>query len=76
MGSPVQTLPIGSASLREVDLIGVFRYRNQYPLAIELISTGQIDVKRLITACYPLEHTKQAFEDLRQGKGIKVIVIN
>lgn len=76
MGTPVQTLPIGSASLREVDLIGVFRYANQYPQAIEMISSGKIDVKGLISARYTLEQTEQAFEALESGKGIKTIVTN
>ena len=26
MGNPIQTLPVGAAALREVDVIGVFRY--------------------------------------------------
>ncbi|PWN39526.1 GroES-like protein [Ceraceosorus guamensis] len=38
MGHPIQTLPIGAASLREVDLVGVFRYAHQYPRAIDLLS--------------------------------------
>ena len=76
MGTPIQTLPVGSASLREVDLIGVFRYANQYPQAIEMMSSGRIDVKRLISARYPLEQTQQAFEALESGKGIKIIVTN
>ncbi|CRG89408.1 zinc-dependent alcohol dehydrogenase, putative [Talaromyces islandicus] len=40
MGSPVQTLPVGAAALREVDLIGVFRYdRHAYPAAIKVLET-------------------------------------
>jgi L-iditol 2-dehydrogenase len=40
MGSPVQTLPVGDAALREVDLIGVFRYdRHAYPAALKLLTT-------------------------------------
>ncbi|KAK4177541.1 chaperonin 10-like protein [Triangularia setosa] len=40
MGNPVQTLPISAASIREVDLIGVFRYANAYLRVIELLADG------------------------------------
>ncbi|KAK4682987.1 hypothetical protein QC764_121070 [Podospora pseudoanserina] len=40
MGNPVQTLPISAASIREVDLVGVFRYANAYPKVIELLANG------------------------------------
>jgi L-iditol 2-dehydrogenase len=76
MGTPIQTLPIGEAALKEVDLIGVFRYANQYPRAIELIHTRKINVQKIITSRYKLEQTKEAFEELRQKKGVKIIVTN
>jgi len=38
MGNPVQTLPISAAALREVDLIGVFRYAGVYREALEIIA--------------------------------------
>ena len=37
MGDPNQTLPISAAALREVDVLGTFRYANTYPEAIELL---------------------------------------
>lgn len=42
MGHPVQTLPMGAAALREVDLIGVFRYAGMYPKAIEMLASGAL----------------------------------
>ncbi|KAF2834169.1 GroES-like protein [Patellaria atrata CBS 101060] len=38
MGTPIQTLPISAAALREVDLVGVFRYANTYSTGIEVVS--------------------------------------
>ena len=66
MGSPIQTLPISAAALREVDLVGVFRYANTYEKAIELVASGNPllpDLEKLVTHRYcGLESVQQAFE--------------
>jgi len=66
MGNPIQTLPISAAALREVDIVGVFRYANTYPTGIEVVSkTGPDypDFSKLITHRYRgLEQAEQAFE--------------
>jgi len=52
MGSPIQTLPISGAALREIDLVGVFRYANTYEDAIKLVSSDNPllpDLTKLIT---------------------------
>ncbi|KAI1185999.1 alcohol dehydrogenase GroES-like domain-containing protein [Nemania serpens] len=52
MGTPIQTIPISAASLKEVDLMGVFRYANTYPAAIELLASKNErlpDVGKLVT---------------------------
>ena len=52
MGTPVLTLPISAAALREVDLVGVFRYANTYKEVIQLLSSrpkGMPDLSTLIT---------------------------
>ena len=52
MGSPIQTLPISAAALREIDLVGVFRYANTYEEAIKLVSSGNPllpDLTKLVT---------------------------
>jgi len=66
MGTPVQTLPISAAALREVDILGVFRYANTYPTGIEVVSkTGPDypDFSKLVTHRYTgLESADEAFE--------------
>ncbi|KAH6687754.1 alcohol dehydrogenase GroES-like domain-containing protein [Plectosphaerella plurivora] len=37
MGTPVQTLPLSVAHLREIDILGIFRYANTYPTGIQLL---------------------------------------
>ncbi|KAI8631661.1 alcohol dehydrogenase GroES-like domain-containing protein [Xylariaceae sp. FL1651] len=52
MGTPIQTIPISAASLKEVDLVGVFRYANTYPAVIELLASNNErmpDVSKLVT---------------------------
>jgi L-iditol 2-dehydrogenase len=52
MGSPIQTLPISAAALREVDFVGVFRYANTYEDAIKLVSSNNPllpDLSKLVT---------------------------
>jgi len=53
---------LSSAACREVNLLGVKRYRHSFPLAIYLVSTGKLDVRPLITHKYRLEDAVQAFE--------------
>jgi L-iditol 2-dehydrogenase len=38
MGTPIQTVPLSAAHLREVDILGIFRYANTYPTGIRLLA--------------------------------------
>lgn len=51
MGCTGRTMrvPLLPNAIREVDLVGSFRYRNTYATCLSLIAAGRIDVKRLIT---------------------------
>ncbi|KAF5732321.1 hypothetical protein HS088_TW18G01015 [Tripterygium wilfordii] len=70
------TIPLTPAATREVDVIGIFRYRNTWPLCIEFLRTGKIDVKPLITHRFGFsqEEVEEAFEtSAGGGKAIKVM---
>ena len=69
MGTPNLLLPCGPSLLREVDLMGVFRYANTYPQALALLGSGQLgDVGKMISQSYPLDQAVQAFEDMKRGR--------
>lgn len=84
MGTPVLTLPISAAALREVDLVGVFRYAKTYPRAVALLSdppAGMPDVSALVTQRFAgLGSVAEAFAtagQVKDGEGrlvIKVVV--
>ena len=38
MGTPIQTLPLSVAHLREIDILGIFRYANTYATGIKLLN--------------------------------------
>ncbi|KAM7274236.1 hypothetical protein ACFE04_028900 [Oxalis oulophora] len=64
------------AAAREVDVIGVFRYKNTWPLCIEFLRSGKIDVKPLITHRFGFsqQEVEDAFEtSARGGNAIKVM---
>lgn len=46
----------------EADIRSVFRYRNIFPLAIQLIEKGDIDLKKVGPDIFPFEEVAQAFD--------------
>lgn len=71
MGNPIQTLPVGAAALREVDIIGVFRYDGYaYPAAIALLASGKMRSveEKVVTHRIKLEEGERAFT--LAGKGV------
>uniref|UniRef100_A0A3P8US54 Sorbitol dehydrogenase n=1 Tax=Cynoglossus semilaevis TaxID=244447 RepID=A0A3P8US54_CYNSE len=74
LGSEMATIPLINAAVREVDIRGVFRYCNTWPMAINMLASGKVNVKPLVTHRFPLEQAVQAFETTRQGVGIKVML--
>lgn len=49
MGTPIQTLPMSSAALREVDLVGVWRYAHCYPKGLEIMEASIPNIRSLVT---------------------------
>ena len=54
------TLPIGTALDKELTFKTVFRYRNIYPLAIDAVASGKINVKGVVTDYFKLDDIQEA----------------
>ncbi|XP_066923109.1 sorbitol dehydrogenase-like [Clytia hemisphaerica] len=61
MGKAEINLPIFEVLVREIDVRGNFRYVNCYPTALDLVASGKVNVKPLITHRFKLEESHKAF---------------
>ncbi len=62
------TLPIGIALDKELTFKTVFRYRNIYPMAIDAVASGKIDIKNIVTDYFDLDHIQEALEKCVNNK--------
>ncbi|KAF8752829.1 Alcohol dehydrogenase GroES-like domain [Rhizoctonia solani] len=62
VGKAIQNMPFMHLSANEIDVRWQYRYANQYPKAIRLVSAGLLNLKPLVTHRYPLEQGIEAFE--------------
>jgi len=61
---------------KELCIASVFRYNNMYPKAINLIGSGLVDMKKLVTHIMPLEKISEAMEIASERKEnvIKIMI--
>lgn len=75
MGKADITFPIMAMCLKEVTVKGSFRYgAGDYELAIELVATGKVDVKMLISEEVEFSQAEQAFKKVQEGQVIKILI--
>uniref|UniRef100_A0A8D0M7L0 Sorbitol dehydrogenase n=1 Tax=Sus scrofa TaxID=9823 RepID=A0A8D0M7L0_PIG len=74
LGSEMTSVPLVHAATREVDIKGVFRYCNTWPMAISMLASKSVNVKPLVTHRFPLEKALEAFETSKKGLGLKVMI--
>ena len=61
---------------RENNLTGTFRYANTYPLALQLLASGAVDVDPVITHHFGIDDTRAALTLSRsKPQSLKAIVL-
>lgn len=56
------TLPMSLALDKELKFKTVFRYRNIYPMAIEAVSAGKVNLKGIVTDIFSLDEVQKAMD--------------
>ncbi|KAF2091416.1 GroES-like protein [Saccharata proteae CBS 121410] len=77
MGRENITFPITTACIRGLTIKGSIRYTHGcYPTAVNLVASGKIDVKRLITNRFKFEEAEKAFDLVKAAKeGVFKVII-
>ncbi|KAK9455018.1 hypothetical protein V1511DRAFT_499193 [Dipodascopsis uninucleata] len=75
MGTDNAELPISTICFRELNVKGCFRYNSgDFQKAVDLVGRGVVDVQKLISSKVDFLQAKEAFELVRQGKGLKTLI--
>ena len=78
-GMPVRPVyfDIVSAQVKEVTILTGFRYCHDFPKAVKLMGSGNIDVKPLISKKYKFDESLEAFEEAVAGKpeNVKILIV-
>ena len=76
MGADTVQIDVPLLQGREITLTGTFRYANTYPLALNLIATGQVKVDEIITHRFTIDQTEDALTISRTDpNALKAIVL-
>ena len=75
---PEDTFPFNFAALmgHVADIRTIFRYKNQYPIAISALASKKIDVSGIVTHEYAFDDIEEAFRvNIEERSGVVKIVI-
>jgi L-iditol 2-dehydrogenase len=75
MGADEIPLPIPVIQSRELIITGVFRYTDTWPVAAQLVASGQVDLDSLVTARFSLEDAEKALNADKTPGSLKTIVV-
>lgn len=54
-------LPVNLLMAREIDLVGSFRFHEEFNVAVEALRSGRIDVSPILSGTFPLRDASEAF---------------
>ena len=55
------TIPMAQVTAKELQFVGSFRFHEEFPLAVEIMQSGRVNLKPLITHTVPLDDVESGF---------------
>lgn len=75
MGGDEIPLPLAHVQGHEIELTGTFRYANTWPTAIDLVTSGEVDLDRLVTHRFRLDQVERALNaSARDDTAVKAVL--
>jgi len=68
-------LSVPEVAMREVNVTGTFRYTNTWPIARDLVASGQVELDSLVTHVYGIEQVEEALTGEGAADSLKRIVV-
>lgn len=70
------TLPMSLALDKELTFKTVFRYRNIYPIAIDAVASGKVNLKGIVTDLFELDDVQRAMDESVKNKAdiVKAVI--
>lgn len=66
--SGTMCLPTGMILDKELTIKSVFRYRHMYPVAIDAVAQGQVDIKGIVTDIFEFNDLQRAMDESIENK--------
>jgi len=76
MGANRADIPIWEAITRELDIMPSLKYvhSTEFPKVVDMVASGQINLKKLTHARYPLEQIEEGFKKAASADVVKVFI--
>jgi len=74
LGAPDMMLPVSHIQNLEINVTGIFRYIDTWPVAIQLVASGQVDLDSLVTGRFDLDHVEDALNSDLNPDSLKSVV--
>lgn len=70
------TLPLSIALDKELTIKTIFRYRNIYPMAIDAVASGKVDIKSIVSDVFSFDQVQEAMDKSIHNKAeiIKAVI--
>jgi L-iditol 2-dehydrogenase len=73
---PVSHLDMNQLHYKELAILGAYGATNrQYRITMGYLDRRQDELARVVTHRFPLERISEAFETIRTGSGLKMVII-